>query len=418
MKRHFKKTVITLAWLLCAQNALAQTPQNVATHFIANGRDPAIAGDYNDAAHLVFVSKLGGVTVTDIFYTATGDSGKTWSTPISISNTPGISTEPSIALEGNGSLDAVWTDTSTADQTPDIFFARSTDAGKTWTKAKDISNTPRKSSAPKIIVGKNNSLHVVWCDTSKGEKNQDIYYSSSTDGGEHWAQNPLLPAIDISNTPGLSSQPTIATDHEGVVSVAWVDTSSGVRSPDIFYCRYSQNSWSKPVDISNSVRISSHPSLSCARAKCYLCWADNSRKESAPDIWLEIGDSVTGRFNGKPINVSNTNGVSSEPELSANGAGWLGVVWADTTTGASHIFARVSLDRGSYYSNVMDLTSKSGGCIHPQVALIGKKMVVVWQEHIADQDTLNSTSLRIDGIATGPAMLVDPSIKGMTGNQH
>jgi Neuraminidase (sialidase) len=178
MKRHFTKIVMTLVTLLSTPSTFAQTPDNVPSYFIANGTSPALA-ESKTLAHLVFVSQAAGNNVTDIFHTASGDAGKTWSTAVSISNTPGMSTEPSIAVESNGSLDAVWTDTSTSDKTPDIFFARSTDNGKTWTQPKDIANTPGKSSDPKIVVGKNNSLHVVWCDTSKGTKNRDLYYSSS-----------------------------------------------------------------------------------------------------------------------------------------------------------------------------------------------------------------------------------------------
>jgi hypothetical protein len=41
------------------------------------------------------------------------------------------------------------------------------------------SNTPGKSNAQKLVVIKSNSIHIVWCDTSKGTKNRDLYYSSS-----------------------------------------------------------------------------------------------------------------------------------------------------------------------------------------------------------------------------------------------
>jgi len=417
MKRHFTKIVMTLVTLLSTPSTFAQTPDNVPSYFIANGTSPALA-ESKTLAHLVFVSQAAGNNVTDIFHTASGDAGKTWSTAVSISNTPGMSTEPSIAVESNGSLDAVWTDTSTSDKTPDIFFARSTDNGKTWTQPKDIANTPGKSSDPKIVVGKNNSLHVVWCDTSKGTKNRDIYYSSSIDGGEHWGKDPLLPATDISNTSGFSSKPTIAVDETGGVHVAWIDTTRSEDHPDVFYARTAGTSWTKPVDISFSVRKSIHASIACSRGKTYLCWTDNSRKEFAADVWLVISKSSETRFS-KPENISNTPNISSQPDAHASGP-WLGIVWSDQSTAADkpHIFARVSLDQGSDFSNVMDITTKSGACIHPKSTFIGKRMVVVWQERSGDQETLKSTSLRVDNIGTGPAMDVDPIIKGVSGNQH
>jgi hypothetical protein len=329
-----------------------------------------------------------------------------------------MSTEPSLTVESNGNLNAVWTDTSTSDKNPDIFFARSTDNGKTWTQPKDISSTPGLSSVPKIVVGKNNSLHVVWCDTSKKTKNRDIYYTSSIDGGEHWGRDPVLPATNISNTSGFSSEPTIAVDETGAVHVAWIDTARGEDHPDVFYARTTGSLWTKPVDISFSLRKSTHPSIACSRGKTYLCWTDNSRKEFAADVWLVISKSSETHFS-KPENISDTPNISSQPDAHSSGA-WLGIAWSDNSTATEkpHIFARVSLDQGSDFSNVIDLTTKADACIHPKATFIGKRMVVVWQEHSGDHETLKSTSLRVDNIGTGPALDVDPIIKGVSGNQH
>ena len=170
-------------------------------HNVAEGTKPRIAADANGHLHAVFEGYLEGSKIPDVFYSESSDQGKTWTAPKDISTTPGISTHPDIAVEKSGAIDVVWSDAGADVKSPDIFFTRSVDGGDSWSPITDISNTPGASTKPAIAVGPDNSIHAVWCDTSKGETNLDIYYTSSTDGGKTWAKNPLLPDKKILVTP-------------------------------------------------------------------------------------------------------------------------------------------------------------------------------------------------------------------------
>ena len=105
--------------------------------------------------------------------------------------------------------------------------------------------------------------------------------------------------------------------------------------------------------------------------------------------------------------------------MAADQSGKLAIAWSDTTSGVNHpqIFSRVSLDEASDFSNVMDLSKSSVASISPRVTLVGKRMVLIWQEADGPSSHLMSASLTISGIATGPANLVDPSVIGLP-NTH
>ena len=402
--------------------AALATPQTLASnksaqiYDIATGTSPAIASDGQGHLHVAFEGKELDKSVVDIFYAESSDDGKTWTSPKDVSGTPGNSSHPDIAVERDGGIDVVWADTTSGETSPDIYFSRSADGGKTWTQAADISNTPGASTEPAVAISPDNSIHVIWSDTSKGDKNRDIYYASSTDGGKTWAKDPLLPATDISNTPGNSSEPTIAIGQGGMVNAAWLDSTPGESHPDVFYTQNVEGKWTNMTNVSHSPRISSHPALACGggKGKVFLVWSDNSRKEKAADIWCRISHTDDHFSKGQPINISSTPGLSTEPAIATGEKGRVAIVWADSSSGekSPDIFARVSLDGGGDFSNVMDLSNTPGVSKHPDVTIAGSKMFVVWEDINVEgtKSTCKVTALDIKDLGTGPAQDVDPVI--------
>jgi hypothetical protein len=155
--------------------------------------------------------------------------------------------------------------------------------------------------------------------------------------------------------------------------------------------------------------------LACgSKEKVFLTWSDNSRKEKAADIWCAVTHSGTHFLNSRPINVSSTPGVSSQPAIAAGEMGRLAITWADTSGGGknSRIFARVSLDGGSDFTTVMDLSNAPGESKHSDVTIAGSKMFIVWEDVKAEgtESKIKVTSVDIRVIPTGPAQDVDPTL--------
>jgi len=397
-----KQFILIAAMVASFLNILAA--QSAEMSDITQARSPSVAADSEKNIHVVFEGYAKGSDIREILYSKSSDMTHTWTPPLNISRTVGVSTVPSVAVENSGAIDVVWRDTTSGELHPDIYFTRSADGGRTWTKALDISHTTGICREPAIATGLDNSIHVVWVDTRPRDGRPDIFYSYSIDGIT-WSA-----CESISPTPGISSEPTIVACNDGVVHCAWLDTSSGEERPDIFYTRKVSNLWTRPIDVSNSPRISDHPWLACgAKGKIFLCWSDNSQKLNAADIWCVIGKN--GRF-AKPINISDTPGVSSQPIVVADRTDRMAVVWSDTSLKRSKpdIFARASTDNGEDFSNVLYVTKTTDISKHPTAVLVGTKMIVVWEEVTGFISMLKATTVNLHSIATGPVDQVDPTI--------
>ncbi len=409
MKHICIEVSICLVTLLASKAGASNESPDI--YVIGTGNAPAIASDSKNHLHVVFERRRSD-KVIDIFYSESSDGAKTWTSPKDIADTPGNSSRPDIAVEKGGGIDVVWTDTTTGETTPDIYFSRSIDGGKTWTKALDVSNTPGASTEPAIATGPNNSIHLIWTDTSKGKKSQDIYYCCSTDGGKTWAKDPLFPAVDISNTIGSSSQPAIAVGADGTVHSTWLDGTPGESHPDIYYAQNLEGTWNIPTNVSHSPRVSSHPSVACFKNKVVLPWSDNSTKLKAPDIWCAVGHTQEELATTKPLNISDTTGVSSKPAIAAGEKGNVAIVWKDTSNSEERpdIFARISNESSSEFTTVLDLTHSQSVSDRPDVTIAGDKMFAVWEDiNIeAGKSTLKVTGMEWKGMQTAPAKEVSP----------
>jgi BNR repeat-containing family member len=391
------------ASLLISVTACDAAKKDAKLHDVAAGRTPRIAADETGNLHVVIQGLAQESGVANIFYTKSTDQGQTWSAPLDVSQSKGISSHPDIALEPGGAIDMVWRNGGYDKKISDVYFSRSTDSGKTWAEPVDVSSTPGVSTEPVLSVGSDSSIHIVWIDTTSGESHPDVYYASSHDTGKTWSK-----AEDISNTPGVSSEPTIAVEGPDAVHVAWLDTTPGVTHPDIYYAKKSQGAWTTAKDVSNTPRLSSHPGLACGpKGRVYLVWSDNSKKETAADVWCARAGETAGF--AKLVNISSTAGVSSEAAIAADKNGRIAVVWSDTASGVQQpdIYTRVGIDNLDQISFAIDLTNTKGMSKHPHLSIAGNKMFVVWEEIVGESSLVKVTSMSLVGIPTGASFGVD-----------
>ena len=92
----------------------------------------------------------------DIFFAKSTDGGLTFSEPENISESTGFSDEPQVICEGNNVYVVWFEDTPDTPFISDIFFARSTDGGLTFSEPENISQTTGTSERPQISSEGNN----------------------------------------------------------------------------------------------------------------------------------------------------------------------------------------------------------------------------------------------------------------------
>ena len=246
-------------------------PTNVSITPAKSGT-PSVSASPDGTFHLVWFDSKTGDTESEIWHTQSTDHGSTWTPAADISNTPGISTAAEVAAGPKGEVAVTWADTTgVAGGQSDIWFAVSTDGGKSWPKATNISNTPGISANPAIAIDAKGVIYVVWDDVSVGDARPDIFLLVSRDGGQTFEKS-----TNISKTPGISSNAEIAAVGDGQVSIAWVDMGRDAKTPDIWLASSSDGGRKFVItkDLTNSPGLCSSPDVAITGHTAHVVWEE------------------------------------------------------------------------------------------------------------------------------------------------
>lgn len=184
----------------------------------------AITIDSSDNPHVVSYDKTPGNW--EIYYAKSTDGGGSWSADKRLTWTSIDSQYPDIAVDASGYLYVAWHEYIPGNS--EIYGKKSKDGGATWSTATRLTWTPGYSTFPKMVVDSSGNLHIVWDDSTPG--NHEIYYKKTTDGGSTWSTTKRL-----SWTPGYSTLPDIAADSSGNLHVVWYDDTPG--NYEIYYIK-------------------------------------------------------------------------------------------------------------------------------------------------------------------------------------
>ncbi len=124
----------------------------------------------------------------DIYHMTSSNGGTSWSTAAAIGNDGSVnSVSPSLAATDNGNLHVVWEAqiASFPSTHAEIFYARSSNNGVTWTSPITISQVinpgPDRVFAQPKIVAQGNSVHVAF-ENRPNDQEQRAYYATCTSG--------------------------------------------------------------------------------------------------------------------------------------------------------------------------------------------------------------------------------------------
>jgi hypothetical protein len=313
---------------------------------------------------------------TEIYFSRSTDDGLNWSEPVNISNPMEHSGLPAIAADSSGNINVVWTDHTPGNH--DIYFSRSPDGGETWDPAVNISNTPGVSSRPDIAVDYAGNINVAWYDETSFIYN--IYFSRSTDDGLNWSQ-----PVDISNPLEYTASPDITVDSAGNIYAAW--SAESYYGFDIYFSRAPVDglSWSQPVNISHNFDSSVYPAIAVDSAgNPRVVWYDIIYMGKINKSIVRFGHSAdNGATWGQPVNLSDKMEIHYYADIAVDSVGNINVAWSDDSGDSLYIFYRRSIDNGVTWSQAVNVSHDVGVPLYPAMALDSAGNInLVWGDRI------------------------------------
>lgn len=397
---HFVDIVAFLALLTLADYGAAQIAPNPPALLNTNGTSdsgadfsPYVATDGAGTWVAVWYSNedLNGTAGVDedIFVARSVDNGVSWTAP-ALLNTNGTldsapDFSPQVTTDRAGNWIAVWYSTEdlngTAGIDSDIFVARSTDNGASWTTPALLNTTGTSDSAPdydaQVKTDGAGNWVTVWYSTENlngtAGIDSDIFVARSTDNGASWTAPALLNTNGTSDT-GVDYNPQVATDSAGNWVSLWYSNENlgGTAGTDfdIFQARSVDNgaTWTSPALLNMNATLDSGndvvPQVATDSAGTWVAvWysSENLNGTAGVDIDIFVASSTDNGASWTAPALLNTNGVSDSgtdlhPQITTDGAGnWVTVWWSDEnlngTAGTDHdILVAHSMDNGTNWT--------------------------------------------------------------------
>jgi hypothetical protein len=245
----------------------------------------------------------------------------------------------------------------------------------------------QKDSVYAQIAANDNNVYVVWQESvteKPDEKNYDIFFTESEDNGTTFSK-----PINLSNNTGFSEHPQIAISKNGIF-VIWGDNTDS-NNTEIMFTESEDNgtTFSKPVNLSNSLQNSNNQEISVFNENVYVVWQDidqnNSQKNSSIFFKRSIDSGNT--FNDVAIELAN-NIKDAYPKINSYRE-HVYVVWnsEDNNNSGSEnddknnddnsgLFFIKSSDKGNSFENSIRITDYNFG--ESQIAVNQSEIFIAW----------------------------------------
>jgi hypothetical protein len=163
----------------------------------------------------------------DLFFVKSTDAGKTFGAPVLVRS--GDSTEGNLVVDPyNGNLYTTTIPTATP---TNINLLKSTDGGATWTETTAYAGPAGTNPGHKftiLAVDRGGNIHLVFS-RSNADGSYHVYLTSSADQGASW-----LAPVQVDSGTGNSTfsvMPWVSAGSPGVVDITWIGSTT---SPNIF----------------------------------------------------------------------------------------------------------------------------------------------------------------------------------------
>jgi uncharacterized repeat protein (TIGR01451 family) len=317
---------------------------------------PALCLDISGTLHVLWSDNSSGNR--EIFYSHQ-PMGGSWTAPTNVSQTPGSSQWPALAVGPAGTLHALWADDTSGQY--DVYYATKPPASA-WTSAENLSHghPGGEAAVPVVAVDSAGTVHVLWHNHDPATNNWQIFYTRKPAGGS-WT-----PPVSISQNPpgaGEARWPALAVSGDDTLHAVW-QRSRGNWEID-YASKPAGGTWSEPVNISHSPAESTDPAIAAGPGVVYVVWVDLSLGNQ--DIFF----SLKPRYGvwSYPRNIANTPAESAQPTIAVEEAGTVHVAWTDSTPGQAAIFY-TNRPAGEWWLPAIKASSEHNSAREPALAIL------------------------------------------------
>src|SRR2546427_6050763 len=259
-------------------------PQNLTSPAISISPAPTVAMSTSGTdVYVVWTKQVSGNN--EIFFTRSTDNGNSFSSPNNISNTlAGDSINPQVAASGNN-VYVTWQDDNHSPGTYQIFTITSSNNGAIFGFSQQLSSTSGISSNPLVSASISN-VYIVW-QGDPGSGFNEVYFARSTNSGVSYSA-----ALDLSSDSGDSGSPSIAISGSNV-DLSWIDSTTG--SPEIFFKASGDNgaTFGSFKDLSNTPTFDSlEPVTTTSGTNVYVAWSETNTGTGNEDIFVISGSGT------------------------------------------------------------------------------------------------------------------------------
>jgi hypothetical protein len=225
-------------------------------------------------------------TESTIDFSVSEDAGATFSPPKRVDEPGGYRSSPAVAVYGDADVYLAWVgndDPLGASSAEEVFFARSSDRGVTFSSPSNVSSNAEKSWPPRMAVDDAGTIYLVWPegDFTIDEK---LLFSFSLDGGATFSEARVLAG------PTGWVEGRIAAVGDGAIWIAWNEDVAPTEPGHESYVMRSLDgglTFSTPTPLPGLSEIAS-----ASTERFFIAWSEAPQGEEWPDVFVSRGETV------------------------------------------------------------------------------------------------------------------------------
>jgi hypothetical protein len=352
-------------------------------------------------AFLAWYDALDG-GVGDVFFAKSSDSGRTFDDMINVSNTPTQSGGPTMAVAGD-SIYIIWVEYNEQDR-PELFFSRSGDLGSSFSVPVKLSGEQSVyQDFSHLAVGEGGSVYVAWTDFDSIQ----VHFTRSTNSGETFEPEQIL------SNEGEYSQlyEMLAVDDN--IYFFW-ETFEPEFHFDFVRSNDGGATFDSPVQLIADGNFPS-PDGDIIASGDNIYWAWSGYSEDTGAFTLEFLKSNDGgdTFELETL-LNKVDFDRPAPKLAASGDS-VYLIWnqaPESRYGSNDVMFMKSVDAGQTFGVPIDISNSIHVSYDEGIYVVGSNIYVAWIDRILGKDDVFFRASLDEGKTFGDITKLNPSDSG------